>query len=95
MEDSRFFKTVWRINGLLILIGFLLAALGMAFILYESFFKARNPYQPEVVESIAPDPEGLENWVIGNPIEVYGHNYSLYPLVSENKEVQQLSLIHI
>lgn len=88
MEENRFFKLVWRINGLLILV---VVAVILTFILYQvinDLTRSGHGSEPVVVENIADDPENKEKWVLGNPMRIGGNDYILIPLVSENKEVK-------
>lgn len=92
MEDNKFFKLVWRINGLIILGGATLIALFVVYNIAKDFIRSSNRPQPVVVENLASDPEDKEKWVIGSPIHVTGNDFMLLPLVSENKEVKMLSV---
>ncbi|MFY8274166.1 hypothetical protein AAEU32_08575 [Pseudoalteromonas sp. SSDWG2] len=89
MENNRFFKLVWRVNGLIILGSSLII---FAFILFQLISDALRPSYntpPPTVENLADDPLGKEKWVIGNPMYLEGSDYVLLPLVSENKEVEE------
>lgn len=86
MNSEKFFKWVWRLNGLILLIG--VTAI-LVIVSYE-FSKDRNYRAPEpIVVGIAEDPEGKEKWSLGHPTHVSGTDYMLIPLESENNEVEE------
>jgi len=80
MNVNKIFRWVWRINGLVILLGSLFIA---GTLLIELSTRSVR-YDPEpVVTGIAADPEGFERWVLGRSELVSGSNYLVIPLVSE------------
>lgn len=85
MEENKFFKTLWRINGLAIFIVLFAASCLMLNELYDKL--KRSPYKSEMIKSVAEDPKGKEKWALGHPINIYGSNFTILPLVSENKEI--------
>lgn len=86
MEENRFFRTVWRINGL----GLLCVSLGLLFmigmVLYDEL---RGPDGPgQVITNVAPDPEGEEKWRLGYSRKISGTPFILVPLISEKEYVR-------
>lgn len=80
MKVDKIFRWVWRINGLLILLG----SLFIVGTLLIEFSNRSSRYDPEpVVTGIADDPEGSERWVLGRSDSVRGSDYMVIPLVSE------------
>lgn len=92
MDENKFFKLIWRINGLIIFGGTALITLLITYYIIEDFIGSNSRPQPAVVENLAPDPEDKEKWIIGNPIQIRGNDFVLLPLVSENKEVEMKSI---
>ncbi len=85
MEENRFFRTVWRINGvaltlMLIIIG------GIA--LYTFIEQLVRDKQPVIIKNVADDPDNEENWQLGGMQEIAGVDYVYLPLVSDNKNVK-------
>jgi len=85
MESNAFFRWIWRLNGIFILVASL-AILG--FIAYE-FFRSLNRVLPEqpVVVNVAEDPTGREKWVLGRMERLAGTEFSMVRLISENDQV--------
>lgn len=86
MEKNKFFRWVWRLDGLLIFI----VAICLAFLMLIEAYRKLTWEAPkqEVIVSIADDPEGKEKWVLGTPVDSV-RNMVILPLVSENKETKE------
>lgn len=80
-----FFKWIWRVNGLLVLI----AVLSFIAIFSLEYFEHRTSDTSDpVITNIAADPEGKEQWVLDHPQLINGTDYSYIRLNSANKNVQ-------
>ena len=75
---DRIFTWVWRLNGILILISAMLFP-GMLLSGFAGSF--RGQVEEPVTTSIAEDPEGAENWILGRPTAIRGSGVSIVPLV--------------
>lgn len=84
MEENRFFRIIWRINSITILI-FLLLIIG--FVAFNFIKEVFDRKKPPVITNIAVDPQGQEKWTLGRPQEIEGTNFIYIPLVSEKKEI--------
>ena len=84
MEENRFFRTVWRINGIaiLLLVLFVIGAGAYTFI-REMLHRGDHP----VIKNVAEDPQGEEKWTLGTPKEIDGTQFIYIPLVSEKKDI--------
>ncbi|MES9991367.1 MAG: hypothetical protein ABW098_05400 [Candidatus Thiodiazotropha sp.] len=89
MESNAFFRWIWRLNGLLILLILVFSGVTILIDIYSSTTRGHNP--EEVILSVADDPKGEENWVLGYPRGIYGYEYVMLPLVSEKAEVKTQS----
>ena len=83
---DRIFTLIWRANGLLILLVTLLSLGIMASNFLDDIFT--TDYVSSVTTTIADDPDGKENWVLGVPDDISGHPASIIPLVSEHGEIE-------
>lgn len=84
MDTNNLFKWIWRANGLLILATFGLAFCIMILGVAEDLFK--SDFKDDKIINVAEDPKGEEKWELGSPTYIYGNDYLLLPLVSENRE---------
>jgi hypothetical protein len=86
VKENRFFRFVWRVNGLsLLLLAMCLIAIGG----YELVGLLFSANKPPIVQSVADDPGNKEGWHLGEVHEIPGSQYLFVPLVSENKNVKQ------
>ncbi|WP_462158949.1 hypothetical protein [Pseudoalteromonas sp. GB56] len=92
MENNKFFKLVWRINGVLILGTALLILLAVGYQAISQMLRFNHTQAAPTVENLADDPQGKEKWVIGRPLPVNQGDFILLPLVSENKEVENVGV---
>lgn len=83
---DRIFIWVWRINGLLVMVGTILVIGSLIFNQLER--NTRNTPERSVT-NIASDPEGKEKWFLASPIQVEGTDIVYMKLVSENSEVSR------
>ena len=86
MEQTGFFKWVWRINGIAVLI----ALLAFFWLFYDNEIRDRSnkPRHQEVITSIVQDPKSIEKFSFGNIIKLDGSNYSILPLISKDKIIE-------
>lgn len=84
MAVDNIFRWIWRINGLILLIGAI--AIGVVMLMGMFSGLGRNAPGP-VVSNIATDPEGSEKWVLGRSRSVSGSMIIYIPLESENKNL--------
>jgi hypothetical protein len=88
MDENRFFRFVWRFNGIAIM---LLALTLLVWVIVLSgyalvasvFFRDHSP----VITSVAEDPEGKEQWRLGAPRSIDGTQFLCLPLESEKKSI--------
>jgi hypothetical protein len=84
MEENRFFKFIWRLNGvaIMLLLLFLMVVAG-----YHCVKEILPRRRPVAVINVAEDPKGEEKWTLGNPQDIDGTPFIYIPLVSEKKEI--------
>ncbi len=84
MEENRFFRLVWRINGVAIMLVLLfIMVVGGIDLIAEMI-----PHdQPSVITNIAADPAGEEKWSLGSIEEIDGTQFAYIPLISEKKNI--------
>lgn len=84
MEENRFFRIVWRVNGIAIML-LLLIVMGIAaYSLIKEMFPS---HPPAVITNVAEDPQGQEKWTLGIPEEIEGTSFIYIPLVSEKENI--------
>ncbi len=84
MEENKYFRFVWRINGISIML-LLLFIIGVG---GYNFIKDIVPIQrPPVITNVAVDPQGEEKWTLGRPESIDGTQFICIPLVSEKKNI--------
>lgn len=83
MEDSKFFKFVWRFNGIAIMVTIIVAIVTMAGSILGGFWKKNEP----IIANVANDPDGQEKWRLGYAQKIRGR-VVVIPLVSERKYVK-------
>jgi hypothetical protein len=84
MEENRYFRFVWRVNGIAImfLLLFVIGFGGYNFI-KEILHRERSP----VIRNVAVDPQGEEKWTLARPVSIDGTQFIYIPLVSEKKNI--------
>jgi len=87
MEENRFFRIVWRVNGIGILLLLVIVAGFSAYNLIKEMFRGTVP---AVIINVADDPRGQEKWTLGMPKEIEGTNFVYIPLESERKNLAVL-----
>ena len=90
MEENKFFKWIWRINGLGIFIG----VLAFCYFFYVNEIERNHRAESrEVITSLAKDPKGLEKWVLEVGHKVDSSDYTLLSLVSENNKIKAVNQV--
>ena len=84
MEQKGFFKWLWRINGVVILI----AVLAFFWLFYDNEIRDRHhePRHQDVIDSMIQEPKS-EELSFGQAVKIGGSNYNMLPLVSKNSLV--------
>ncbi|WP_125931992.1 hypothetical protein [Thiosocius teredinicola] len=85
MDSNPFFKWVWRLNGILLLIAVLVVTASIGYEAIRAF--TQNPQESAVVTNVADDPSGTEKWVLGGMQDLPGTELAMISLVSENDQV--------
>ena len=83
MEENKFFKLVWRFNGLIISIAGLLAIVVLLFASYEIYKSTTRDRSTRNIVNIDEGEEIDEKWRYGQLNEVVGTNYFMLPLHSD------------
>jgi hypothetical protein len=85
MEENRFFRVIWRANGLIILAAGILAIAVLVFASYEIFKeKTRDRNTPNIV-NVEKNETNTESWHLGRMTQVNGSPYIVIPLKSDQK----------
>lgn len=85
MDDHKFFKFVWRFNGLVLMAGILMV---IAFTLYNVVKDIVRDRPHPVIRNVAEDPSGEEKWRLGYPQRIEDTSYVYIPLISEKEELE-------
>ena len=89
MEDNRFYKFVWRFNGVVIMV----ALLGIVtFTIYNLLKEIFHTRPTQVIRNVADDPSGQEKWRLGYPQQIEGTSYIYIPLISELEDIKLRSI---
>lgn len=83
MEENKFFKLVWRFNGLIISIAGLLAIVVLLFASYEIYKSTTRDRSTRNMVNVDEGEEINEKWRYGQLNEVVGTNYFMLPLHSD------------
>ncbi len=83
MEENRFFKLVWRFNGLVISIAGLLAIGVLVFASYEIYKSATRERSTPNTVSIDEEAKIKEKWRYGRLIKISGTKHFMLPLHSD------------
>lgn len=85
MDNNKFFKWIWRLNGLIVFFGVGLVLVIVVYEMARPLF--RETPEEQIITSVADDPEGEEKWVLGHPKGLSSSDYIAIPLVSENDKI--------
>jgi len=89
MRTDKVFKWIWNINGLILLMGLILALVVISYQLSEYIFKDSPNEQPTL--NLATDKDGEEKWNLGYPNRIGETGYYYVPLESEKLFVKKQS----
>ena len=84
MEENKYFRFVWRVNGIAIML-LLLFVIGVGG--YKFIKDILHRERPPVITNVAVDPQGEEKWTLGRPESIDGTQFIYIPLVSEKKNI--------
>ncbi|HPG41848.1 MAG TPA: hypothetical protein PLP19_21525 [bacterium] len=80
MEENRFFKTIWRIDGILLLIVGLLAIIVLAYALFGVIGNSGASRDEQVYDTKQTDSKEAVHWQLGSLIPVEGSSAVMLPL---------------
>jgi len=83
MEDNKFFKLVWRFNGLLISVAGVLAICVLVFAAYQIFKDVTRERNTQNIVNIQETGEVKENWRLGHVTNLAAHKTLMIPLNSD------------
>ena len=83
MEENRFFKLVWRFNGLIISVAGVLAVVVLAFVTYKLFQEVTRERSTHNIVNVDGHKEVDENWRLGHLSEVGAGKNLMIPLYSD------------
>ncbi len=83
MENNKFFKFVWRFNGIAMMLAIIIAILMMCGSALEGLWRKKEP----AITNVAKDPDGQEKWRLGRAQKIR-ERILLIPLVSEREYVK-------
>ena len=84
MEENKFFKLIWRFNGLVISVAGVLAVAVLVFVTYKLFQDVTGDRTTRNIVNIEESSEVKENWRFGQ-LSKFNHNRTLMiPLYSAN-----------
>lgn len=88
MDDNKFFKLVWRINGLTILVVGFLSLIVLLYVVYESFSFVTRDRSVRNIVNIEDAKDIKEELHFGHMSEIKGSSYVLIPLISDQNYSQ-------
>lgn len=88
MEESKFFKYVWRVNGLILLVAGILAIGVLAFAGYKIYSESTRDRNTRNIVNIQEESEIKEEWRLGRISETQGTPYVMVPLNSDQSYAQ-------
>lgn len=83
MEENKFFKLVWRFNGLIISVAGILAVGLLAFATYKFFQDVTRDRTTRNIVNIEENAEIKENWKLGQLLEINDGKILMLPLNSD------------
>lgn len=88
MEDNSFFRFVWRINGLVIMVGGLMAIVVLAFSGYKIAKDITRERGVRNIVNVKEEKNVQEKWQLGNLSKVQGSPYVMISLNSDQSYAQ-------
>ena len=83
MEENKFFKLVWRFNGLLISVAGVLAICVLLFGMYQIFKETTRDRNTQNIVNVEENSAVKENWMVGRFISLTDQNILIVPLNSD------------
>ncbi|WP_321530691.1 hypothetical protein [uncultured Desulfuromonas sp.] len=88
MEENKFFRYIWRINGLILLVAGVMAIGVLAFAGYQIYAKTTRDRNTRNIVNIQEDSELKEEWRLGYMADIQGTSYVMVPLNSDQSYAQ-------
>ena len=88
MENNQFFKQVWRINGVIIMVAGVLAIGVLLFAAYQIFIETVRERGVDSVVNIEKSAEVKEKWQLGYLSSIQGTPFVMVPLSSDQQYSQ-------
>jgi len=88
MEENKFFRYIWRINGLILLVAGVMAIGVLAFAGYKIYAKTTRDRSTRNIVNIQEDSELKEEWRLGYMADIQGTSYVMVPLNSDQSYAQ-------
>lgn len=88
MEDNTFFKNIWRINGIIIMVAGILAICVLAFAGYQIISETTRDRNTRNIVNIQGESDIKEKWQLGYMSEIKGSPYVMIPLNSDQNYAQ-------
>ncbi len=88
MEENKFFRLVWRFNGIILMVAGILAIGALIFAGYQIYSETTSDRSIRNVVNIQKDAEIEESWQLGYMREIPGTPYVMVPLTSDQNYAQ-------
>ncbi len=88
MEESKFFKYVWRCNGVIIMIAGLLAIGILLFVSYKLFQESTREREVRNIVNVEESSDIEEKWQLGYLSKIQGTSFGMIPLYSDQNYTQ-------
>jgi len=88
MEENRFFKLVWRFNGLILMIAGVLAIGLLIFVGYTLIKEKTSNRNVTNIINIQEETDIKEKWKLGHISNIQGSSYIMVPLTSDQNYAQ-------
>ena len=88
MEQKGFFKWIWRINGIAVLI----ALLAFFWLFYDNEIRDRGhkPQYQEVIDPVVQTPKSIGELSFGHAVKIDGSNYNILPLLPKDEIIKDI-----
>jgi hypothetical protein len=88
MEETRFFRFVWRFNGLVLMLAGVLSIGVLGFAGYEIYKDVVRKRSTRNIVNVAENQPVDEKWRLGDLIKIEGSSYVMIPLHSDQSYAQ-------
>ncbi|MBT3041009.1 MAG: hypothetical protein KME37_18960, partial [Candidatus Thiodiazotropha sp. (ex Codakia orbicularis)] len=88
MEENKFFRNIWRINGLILLVAGILAIGVLTFAGYKLYGETTHDRSARNIVNIQEGSEIKEKWHLGYMTDIQGTSYVMVPLNSDQSYAQ-------